>query len=130
MAVGQRVLEIWPYVQMYIATVKACKCPFPKTKSFATVSESCEDPIFLVKVNIFTTVAKDITWLLTKYKTDMPMLPYLSADLHEVIYDLATRIGKLGVMANIKGPVKLFALSPDDRSQHVNTAAVNIVVTT
>ena len=80
----------------------------------------------MVKVNIFLAFAKDVTPFLTKYQTDMPMLPFMSDDLFEAITDLATRFIKKDVMEKIKGPVKLLGLSLHDRSNHLDTSAIDI----
>ena len=57
----------------------------------------------------------------------MPMLPFMSDDdLFEAITDLATRFIKKDVMEKIKGPVKLLRLSLHDRSNHLDTSAIDI----
>ena len=83
--VAQRVLEVWPHIQEYVAAVKARQVPDPKNKLSAAVAECCDDPLFVVKVNIFLAFAKDVTPFLTKYQTDMPMLPFMCDGLFEPI---------------------------------------------
>ena len=90
------------------------------------VAECCDDPLFVVKVNIFLSFAKDVTLFLTKYQTDMPMLPFMCDDLFEAITDLAARFIKEDVMKNIKGPLKLLGLSVHDRSSHLDLSAIDI----
>ena len=106
--------------------MKARQLPDPKNKSFAAVAECCDGPLFVVKVNIFLAFAKDVTPFLTKYQTDMPMLPFMCDDLFEAITDLAARFIKEDVMKNITGPLKLLGLSVHDRSNHLDTSAIDI----
>ena len=70
-------------------------------------------------------MAKDVAPFLTKYQTDIPMLPFMSTDLVKVITDLAARFVKPDILVKMKMPNKLLVLSPDDRSNHVDTSAID-----
>ncbi|XP_019127348.1 uncharacterized protein LOC109141461 [Larimichthys crocea] len=83
--VTDRALKLWPYVQIYVERVLRGELPNPKTKSFETVKNSTKDCLFIPKVMIFNSIAREITPFLTLYQTDKPMLPfpergYASAD--------------------------------------------------
>ncbi|KAL2102125.1 hypothetical protein ACEWY4_001293 [Coilia grayii] len=79
--VTERAIEIWPHVQKYVASVRAKQLPDPKSKSFSVVAESCDDPLFVTKANIFLSIAKEFQPLLLKYQTDRPVLPFFGQDL-------------------------------------------------
>ena len=124
--VASLVLEMWPHVEQYATAVKTRQLPQPKTKSWAMIAQCCDDSLFVVKANIFLTFAKDVTPFLTKYQTDQPMLLFLSSDLVRLICDLLARFVKKEVLSPIKGPVKLLQQAIHDRTNHVDTSAIDI----
>lgn len=74
---AEQLVTIWPNIEIYIKAVKDKKIPGPKSKPYATVQKASEDPLFLAKLNVFITIAKDIHPFLTKYQTDNVMIPFL-----------------------------------------------------
>ncbi|TKS88164.1 Methyltransferase-like protein 22 [Collichthys lucidus] len=68
--------------QIYVERVLRGKLPNPKTKSFETVKNSTKDCLFIPKVMIFNSIAREITPFLTLYQTDapLPQRGYASAD--------------------------------------------------
>ena len=52
------------------------------------MSEATSDPLFLVKLNCFVSVAKTISPFLLHYQTDRPMLSFMASDLHRMVKHL------------------------------------------
>ena len=87
----KRALEVWPHVVNYVKGVKSGKLPNPHIKSFDTIARCFDDPLFIVKANVFLSIALEIAPFLTKYQTDLPMVPFLVNDLHDTIFGLLDR---------------------------------------
>ena len=128
--VVERALEVWPHVANYVKAVKSGKLPNPRIKSFDVVASCCDDPLFIVKANIFLSIALEITPFLTKYQTDLPMVPFLSKDLHDTLVGLLDRFIKDDVMEQAKlSAIKMIKVLGNDVSNtslHKDTSKVNI----
>ena len=124
--VAERVLEMWANVQKYVEAVKAKKLPDPKNKSFIAVADCATDPLFLPRVHTFISIARDVSPFLTLYQTDMPMLPFLSADLVNVLRNLLRRFLKPAEMDKLKSPAKLLGMDVTDRALHMDGSKVDI----
>lgn len=83
--VSDRALKFWPYVTTYVELVNKGDLPDPKVKSFEAVKKSSKDPLFIPKVMIFNSIAREIKPFLTLYQTDKPMLPFFSEDLFQLM---------------------------------------------
>ena len=120
-------LEMWPSVKEYVVAVGQKKVPLPKNKAFCTASGCCDDPLFLVRVNVFLSFAKDVFPFLIRYRTDAPMLPLLCTDLLAVIHTLLTRFVQPCVLQTLTGKAaKTLAFDPADCANHVDTSKVDI----
>ncbi|KAL2094403.1 hypothetical protein ACEWY4_009122 [Coilia grayii] len=75
----------WSTITIYVERVLRGELPDPKTKSFETVKNSTKDCLFIPKVMIFNSIAREITPFLTLYQTDKPMLPFLSEDMLQLM---------------------------------------------
>ncbi|KAL7388776.1 hypothetical protein ABVT39_020436 [Epinephelus coioides] len=84
-SVSDRALKLWPYVTTYVERVLKGDLPDPKVKSFEAVKNSSKDPLFIPKVMIFNSIAREITPFLTLYQTDKSMLPFLSEDMFQLM---------------------------------------------
>ena len=90
--VAARALKIWPKVQKFVGQAALGAVPQPSNKSFEAIKEACADPLFVTKLEIFCSVAKQVDVFLVKYQTDAPILPFISDDLTEVMKSLLQRI--------------------------------------
>ena len=124
--VAERLLEVWPSVVKYVAAVREKRLPDPKNKSFSTLSLLCRDPLFLVRVNVFLTLAKDVSPLLTKFQTDQPMLQFLAHSIRSCLLDLLGRFVKPAVLATLTSPSKLLAFHPENREHHVDSSLIDV----
>lgn len=84
-AVSERALTLWPHILTYVNMVQKGDLPQPKLKSFDTIRNSAKDPLFLPKLMIFNSTAREMAPFLTLYQTDRPMLPFLSEDLFNLL---------------------------------------------
>ena len=124
--VAERALQIWPNVTAYVAAVRAGTVPTPKNKSFRAVAASVDNPLFLVHISVFLSIAKDVTPFLVKYQSDAPMLPFLATDLQAIIRDLLHRFVKKPILDNATTATKLLRIDLYDTAGHKQTASIDI----
>ena len=128
--VVERALEVWPHVVNYVKAVKSGKLPNPHIKSSDTVARCCDDPLFIVKANVFLSIALEIAPFLTKYQADLPMVPLLVKDLHDTLVGLFDQFIKKDVMEQAKlSAIKMIKVLGNDVSNtslHKDTSKVNI----
>ena len=73
--VAEHALEIWNNVKQYVPAVRAGNVKLPRNKSFQVICANVDNPLFIVHLNVFLSVAKVVTPFLTLYQTDTPMFP-------------------------------------------------------
>ena len=122
----ERVITIWPQIQTYVANVNTSKIPHPKNKSFEVVEKACTDPMFLVKANIFLSIAQECQPFLIKYQTDKPMLPFVADSLFTTLKHLLQRFVTDDTLKRVKTPVKLFSEDFNDCDNHKDASLINI----
>ncbi|XP_027140125.1 uncharacterized protein LOC113746890 [Larimichthys crocea] len=119
--VTDRALKLWPYVQIYVERVLRGELPNPKTKSFETVKNSTKDCLFIPKVMIFNSIAREITPFLTLYQTDKPMLPFLSEDMLQLMKGLMGRFCNDKSLKDVTSVMKILHIPFEDKSLHKDT---------
>lgn len=77
-SVSERGLLLWLHVKHYIEMLGRGELPKPKGKSFVEAKIRSADPLFTVKVGIFTSIAREIKPFLIMYQADQPKLPFFS----------------------------------------------------
>ncbi|KAK5900192.1 hypothetical protein CesoFtcFv8_009591 [Champsocephalus esox] len=112
--VSDRALKFWPYVTTYVELVNKGDLPDPKVKSFEAVKKSSKDPLFIPKVMIFNSIAREIKPFLTLYQTDKPMLPFFSEDLFQLMKGLMGRFFKEEPMKEATTVLKLLHMPLQD----------------
>ena len=125
--VAERALDIWPKVKDYIDAVQSGQVTEPKNKSFKAVVTSMNDPLFIPRLHAFLAIAKATTPFLTKYQTDVPMLPFLKEDLEDLLRDLLRRFVKKNVLEKVDTVLKLLRIDPTKQSLQVESTAVDVV---
>lgn len=80
-SVAERALLLLPKLQMYIDAVKGKKIKEPTNKSFKELEGILCDNLFTARLNFFLLVAREVEPFLKLYQTDKPMVPFLCADL-------------------------------------------------
>ncbi|XP_073715732.1 uncharacterized protein [Misgurnus anguillicaudatus] len=81
----ERAIEIWPSLVTYVDQVKMKKLPNTGSSSYDTVAEARIDPLTIPKLHFFMSISKNFQPFLTKYQTDVPMIPFLSKDLEDLV---------------------------------------------
>lgn len=115
-AAAARAYKIWPSVCAYVTAVHKKEVPNPGTNSFTVVEEATRDSLALVKLAFFESVANEVQPLLTKYQTDMPMLPFLVDDLRGIVKGLLQRYVKDSFLKDIN-TVTLLGLSDIEKQE-------------
>ena len=82
--VAERAIEIWPHVKAYVKITEK-SVPNPATTSYDAVVSCTKDPLIIVKLLCFISIAKLDTPFLVEYQTDKPMMPFIASDLHRVL---------------------------------------------
>ena len=82
--VAERAIEIWPHVKAYVKITEK-SVPNPATTSYDAVVSCTKDPLIIVKLLCFISIAKLVTPFLVEYQTDKPMMPFIASDLHRVL---------------------------------------------
>eukprot|EP00117_Sycon_ciliatum_P033020 scpid86641/ scgid25497/ len=77
-----------------------------RTSQFATIAECCDDPLFLVRVNVYLSLAKGLVPFLTKFQADEPLLPFLCTDLAGLFGSLMDRILKPAVSSSLSSSAR------------------------
>ncbi|KAL0146888.1 hypothetical protein M9458_057827 [Cirrhinus mrigala] len=120
----ERAIEIWPSVVTYVDQVKLKKLPNPGSSSCDTVAEARMDPLTLPKLHYFMSISLNFQPFLTKYQTDVPMIPFLCKDLEDLVRSLLWHFIKRDVL--LVSVPKLVRLDVTDQSIWVSPKAVDI----
>ena len=116
--VVQRIVKMLPQLRQYIAAVDAKSVPNPKTKSYDTVKDSCNDPLIEAKLAFYEFIGMHIQSFLTVYQTDQPMIPFLASDLFQMAKGLMEVIIKPDIMKSVTTTQKLISVDPTNTDNH------------
>lgn len=92
--VVERAIKVWPNIQKYVHAVTTKKLKDPHTSSYDTVSSAQRDPLIMAKFHFFMSLSRTFTPFLTKYQTDLPMMPFLAKDLTDLVKNVMKRFIK------------------------------------
>lgn len=92
--VTERMIKILTDLK-YVNAVGAGKFPNPGTKSYTTVNEGCRDPLLLAKLAFHLSFSKEVAPFLNLYQTDRPMIPFLAADLSNVVRSVMDHLSSM-----------------------------------
>lgn len=95
MPVTERMIKILPDLMKYVHAVEIGKFLKPATKSYLTVKEGCTDPLMPAKLAFLLSFSKEVAPFLNLYQTDRPMIPFLGADLSDLMSSVMARFIKL-----------------------------------
>ncbi|KAK7889018.1 hypothetical protein WMY93_024578 [Mugilogobius chulae] len=126
LSVSERALKIWPYVITYVELVQKGHLPDPKIKSFEAIKSCCKDSLFVVKLMIFISIAREMTPFLTLYQTDRPMLPFLSEDMFNLMKGLMGRFCKEKSLKEANTVLKLLHFPLGDSRFHKEAHKINL----
>ena len=101
---AERAIEILPHLKSYVAGVQAQNFREPESKSYFTMKQMLSDPLLLVRLHFFVSVAKELQDFLIRFQTDKPMLPFLYHALESLMGSLLKRFVKGNVFTeNMSG---------------------------
>ncbi|XP_069133066.1 uncharacterized protein [Argopecten irradians] len=126
--VVERALLIWKNIETYVKKVQEKEVNKPTCKSYEVVATMVKDPLVKAKMEFFRYIATHLQPFLGHYQTDRPMVPFLMADLGQLVRGLMSKVIKDDVMKEI-GPEstqKLFALDIDDKKNQVTYSKVDL----
>jgi hypothetical protein len=106
-SVAERALLLLPKLQMYVDAVKGKKIKEPTNKSFKELEGILCDNLFTARMNFFLLVAREVEPFLKLYQTDKPMVPFLCADLTNLIKNLMEKFIKVEVLKKAPSTIKL-----------------------
>ena len=92
--VCERALEVFKHIKLYISKAKK----LPNTFTVKTVKEACANSLAEAKIAFFCSVASALEPFLWRFQTDVPMAPFLHAELFNVLCVLMKRFIKRYLM--------------------------------
>ena len=90
MPVAERVLEVWPMIQIYVKAAENKRVQKPNTASYDAILAAQGDPVLIPKLQFFLAIARSFNPFLKKYQTDEQVLPVLAKDLTELLMVIIT----------------------------------------
>ncbi|TKS67776.1 hypothetical protein D9C73_000900 [Collichthys lucidus] len=120
----ERALEVWPSIVKYVDLVRTKKVKNPGTSSFDSVCEAQMDSLLLAKFHFFMAISRVFQPFLTKYQTDVPMMPFLWEDLETLMRNLFKRFIKREALPQT--PYKLVRLDVVDHAMWLSPKEVDI----
>lgn len=124
--VTERMINILTDLKKYVNEVEAGKFHHPGTKSYTTVKEGCRDPLLPAKLAFHLSFTKEVAPFLILYQTDRPMIPFLAADLSNVIRSVMDRFIKHDVMANANTVSKLMSIVVTDKTNLIHANKIDV----
>ena len=91
---ASRLLTILPYIRAYKRGVVSKQVTKPTCQSYDTLVKWLSDPLINVKIQVFWSLAREVEPFLTMYQTHKPMVPFLFADLTNMVKSVLGRILK------------------------------------
>ena len=94
--VARRALEIWQDVKKYVEAVqkKDKRVTKPSCKSYTVIEDATKDPMTVPMMQVYISICRELQPILVKYRCDKPMIPFLGADIFNMLRSLIQRFGK------------------------------------
>jgi len=121
---SERAITVLPNVRKYFAAAKNGPNDPTKSEAGKFVSKALEKPFLEPQLQFFNTMALIFEPTFTKFQADKPMLPFLHADLENLVRGLLRRFVRKEVLDEAKTS---FALMKIDLSLEVNLKTANKV---
>lgn len=116
--VVDRALLVYPSVKVFVEKVQKKIVPNPNTSSFDNIVSCMKDRLIIVKLHVFSSIAKQLSPFLVNYQTDKPMTPFLADDLFRLLSTLMRRFVKVDTMNNASTVSKLLQIDATDKKNH------------
>ena len=84
--VAERLVDLWPNVAKIVGYWESLpKSKRPSSKSYSNVLSAVTDNLTPAELHFFSYVAGIFQPFLTKYQSDIPMIPFLYSDLLKLV---------------------------------------------
>lgn len=117
-SVLERALNVLPNMKTYVKAVDGKKIPKPDTKTYETIKSACKDPLLEAKLQFALSAANEVSPFLRLYQTNKPMVPFLAADLYNLLKNILSRFCKSDVIQNATTALKLANFDIEDEELH------------
>lgn len=98
--VAQKAIEITPQIRKFIHGVQKDKIE-PTSASYQDVKNYLSDPLLIVKLAFFKSVAAEVEPFLREFQSDSPMVPFLYNNMSQVVRSIMERFMKNDNLKNI-----------------------------
>lgn len=92
----ERAIKVLPSLKLYAEGVE--KSP-PSSKNFGKLLNALKDDLLLAKLHFMQSIAAQLETFLIEYQSEKPLLPFLYADLCDLLKSIASRFLKPEVVA-------------------------------
>ena len=114
----ERAVNVLPNLRTYVKAVDEKKVPKPHTRTYENVKNACKDPLLEANLQFALSAANEVTPFLRLYQTDKPMVPFLAADLYNLLQNILSRFCKGDEIQNTTRTLKLANLNIEDEELH------------
>jgi hypothetical protein len=125
-SVAERALLLLPKLQVYVDAVKGKKIKEPTNKSFKELEGILCDKLFTARLNFFILVAREVEPFLKLYQTDKPMVPFLCADLANLIRNLMEKFITAEVLKEALSTIKLIKVDVTKQTNYIEVSKVKV----
>ena len=89
-------MEIWQDVKKYVEAVqkKDKRVTKPSCKSYTVIEDATKDPMTVPMMQVYISICRELQPILVQYWCDKPMIPFLGADIFNMLRSLIQRFGK------------------------------------
>ena len=126
--VANRLIEIWPnIIKIVIYWRKLPASKKPSSKSYHAVDRAVGDEFTVAKLSFFSFIAMLLKPYLTKYQTDMPMLPFLGKDLENLHRSLLELIVKPEMLSNCYSSLDILRINLTDAETYMKKKDMSFI---
>lgn len=124
--VCKRAILIWSCIEKYVEKVNQKEFMKPTSRSYESVSNAVRDKLVCVKLEFFCLVASILLPFLTNYQSDKPLVPFLAADLAEIIRCLMKRFIESEIIDTANTCEKLCGIDILNKENHTIYSKIDI----
>lgn len=123
----ERLLDILEDLNLYVKEISEKKFTSPKCASFETVKAALMDDLFPAKCYFVLSIAREIEPFLQTYQNDKPMIPFLGADLYNLLINgLMQKFIIDKSIKSLSSPLKLLDVDVNDKKIHKDVSKINV----
>jgi len=126
----KRALQLRKNIEAFVKAVKEKRISNPDNKSYATIKEATNDPLFKCKLCFFQCVANHLQPFLALYQTDKPMVMFLAGDLSIMIRALMRKFIKEDVLVAASTDDRLLKIDVTEKTSHEQYKQIDLGLST